>query len=281
MSKQTPRQVSKQGQSTNKQSKNQSSKQTSSVKKQTANASSKQTSPVSKQPTNVTVKQANTVNKPLTRQAVKQERRQEERQRRLEEQRRAARNKRILIVGLSAAAVVLVAAVSFFIYNAYAKKPTSQNQATPSEQVVNPAYPPVNGIYCDSLEQTAYHIHAHLTIYINGQPVSIPQGVGISSDQSCLYWLHTHTSDGVIHIEAPKKVSPTLGDFLDIWGQGFSQLGFHNQLASSADWVVYVNGKQVTSDFNHLVLQPHQVITIAYNSPGITPDTSFNWPQGE
>jgi hypothetical protein len=267
MSKQSPRQPSKQGQSTNKQSNNQSSKQTS---------------PANKQPTNVSAKQTNSAYKPLTRQAVKQDRRQEERQRRLEEQRRAARNKRILIGSLVAAAVVLVAAVSFLIYNANAHNSTAQGQAASTEQVVNSAYPPVNGIYCDSLEQTAYHIHAHLTIYINGQAVSVPQGIGIASDQSCLYWLHTHTSDGVIHIEAPKKVSPTLGDFLGIWGQpSFSQLGFRNELALSAGWTVYVDGKKVTSDFNKLVLQSHQVITIAYNSPNITPDTSFNWPAGE
>lgn len=259
MSKQTPRQASKQGQNANKPSNNQSSKQT----------------------TSISSKQANSANKPLTRQAIKQERRQEERQRRLDVQRRAVRNKRILRVGLIAAAVVLIAAVAFLIYNANAKNPKSQNQATPTEQVVNPAYPPVNGIYCDALEGTAYHIHAHLTIYINGNPVPVPQGVGIAPDQSCLYWLHTHTTDGVIHIEAPKKVSPTLGDFLDIWQQGFSQSGYQNQLALTAGWTVYVDGKQVNSNFNQLVLQPHMVITIAYNSPNITPDTSFNWPSGE
>lgn len=265
MSKQTSRlhKSSKQGQNAN-------------------NQSSKQSSPANKQTTSVSTKQNNSAYKPLTRQAIKQERRQEERQRRLDEQRRAVRNKRILRGSLVAAAVVLIAAVAVLIYNAQAKNPTSQNQATPTEQVVNSAYPPVDGIYCDSLEQTAYHIHAHVTIYINGNAVSIPQGIGIASDQSCLYWLHTHTSDGVIHIEAPKKVSPTMGDFLDIWGQStFSQLGFRNELASSAGWTVYVDGKKVTSDFSKLLLQSHQVITIAYNSPNITPDTSFNWPAGE
>jgi hypothetical protein len=267
MSKQTPRQASKQGQNANKQSNNQSAKQVT---------------PANKQTTSVSTKQNNSAYKPLTRQAIKQERRQEERQRRLDEQRRAVRNKRIMRGSLVVVAVVLIAAVAFFIYNAQAKKPASQNQATPTEQIANSAYPPVDGIYCDALEQTAYHIHAHLTIYIDGKPVSIPQSIGIASDQSCLYWLHTHTGDGVIHIEAPKNISPTLGDFLDIWGQStFSQLGFKNQLASSANWTVYVDGKKVTSDFSKLLLQPHQVITIAYNSPNITPDTSFNWPSGE
>jgi hypothetical protein len=265
MSKQTSRQTSKQRQSANKQSNNQTSKRASPANKQIVSGS---------------VKQSNSANKPPTRQAMKQERRQEERQRQLNAQRRAARNKRILIGSLITAAVLLVATVSFVVYSNM-HNASAQNQATSTEQVVNPAYPPVDGIYCDALEQTAYHIHAHLTIYIDGKPVAIPQGIGIASDQSCFYWLHTHTSDGVIHIEFPKQGSPTLGNFLDIWEQHFQQLGFHNELASSADWTVYVDGKKVTSNFNQLVLQPHQVITIAYNSPKITPDTSFNWPAGE
>ncbi len=269
MSKQTSRQASKRGQTANKQSNNQSSRQTT-------NMSAKQTSPANKQTANAPVKQPRPANKPLTRLTIKQERREEEKRRRLEEQRRARRNKRILVVSLIAAAVLLAAGISVWAYaNAHS------SQATQTEQVVNPAFPPVDNIYCDSLEQTAYHIHAHLTIYIDGNPVAIPQGIGIAPDQSCLYWLHTHTSDGVIHIEAPRKVSPTLGDFLDIWGQKFSQLGYHNELALPAGWTVYVDGKPVTSNYNQLVLQEHMVITLAYNSPKITPDSSFNWPQGE
>ena len=265
MSKQTSRQTSKQGQSASKQSSNQNSKQVRPANKQIASGS---------------VKQSNSATKPPTRQAMKQERREEERQRQLNAKRRAARNKRILIGSLVAVAVLIVATVSFVVYS-NTHNASAQNQATPTEQVVNAAYPPVDGIYCDALEQTAYHIHAHLTIYINGKQVTVPQGVGIASDQSCFYWLHTHTSDGVVHIEFPKQGSPTLGNFLDIWRQSFSQPGFHNELASSADWTIYVDGKKVTSDFNHLILQPHMVITIAYNSPNIKPDTSFNWPPNE
>ncbi|MGZ3611132.1 MAG: hypothetical protein ACXWPS_18250 [Ktedonobacteraceae bacterium] len=262
MSKQT----SKQGQGANKQSNNQNAKQANSANKQIPSGTAKQSNSATKQP---------------TRQAMKQERREEERQRQLNAKRRAARNKRILISSLVAVAVLVVAAVSFAVYSNSHKNASAQNQATPTEQVVNAAYPPVDGIYCDALEQTAYHIHAHLTIYMNGKQVAIPQGIGIASDQSCFYWLHTHTSDGVVHIEFPNKGTPTLGNFLDIWGQSFNSLGYQNELASSTGWKIYVDGKQVTENFNQLVLQPHQVITIAYNSPNITPDTSFNWPAGE
>jgi len=265
MSKQTSRQPSKQGQNSNKQSSNQNLKQTGSANKQVANAS---------------VKQNVSATKPQTRQAMKKERREEEKQRQLAAKRRAARNKRIVIGSLVAVAVIVVAAVSFAVYSNVHNR-SAQTQPTPTEQVVNAAYPPVDGIYCDALEQTAYHIHAHLTIYINGKQVAIPQGIGIASDQSCYYWLHTHTSDGVVHIEFPKQGNPTLGNFLDIWGQSFNSLGFQTELASSTGWTVYVNGKKVNENFNQIVLQPHQVITIAYNSPNITPDTSFNWPAGE
>ena len=212
---------------------------------------------------------------------MKQERREEERQRQLNAKKRAARNKRILIGSLIAVAVLVVAAVSFAVYSNSHHNASAQNQATPTEQVVNSAYPPVDGIYCDALEHTDYHIHAHLTIYMNGKQVAIPQGIGIASDQSCFYWLHTHTSDGVVHIEFPNQGSPTLANFLDIWGQSFNSLGFQTELAASTGWTIYVDGKQVSENFNQLVLQPHQVITIAYNSPNITPDTSFNWPAGE
>ncbi len=85
----------------------------------------------------------------------------------------------------------------------------------------------------------------------------------------------------MIHIEFPNQGTPTLGNFLDIWGQSFDSLGFQNELASSAGWTVYVNGKQVNENFNQLVLEAHQVITIAYNSTNITPDTNFNRPAGE
>ncbi|WP_136625277.1 hypothetical protein [Dictyobacter kobayashii] len=55
-------------------------------------------------------------------------------------------------------------------------------------------------------------------MYINGQPVQVPQNVGIASDQSCIYWLHTHDTSGIIHIESPTQKTYTLGNFTQLWG---------------------------------------------------------------
>ena len=93
----------------------------------------------------------------------------------------------------------------------------------------------VDGITCGPTEQLVYHIHAHLAVFKNGQAYTLPAGVGIpgshavqtnqgpiASGGSCIYWLHTHTTDGVIHIESPSKTIYTLGNFFDEWHQPLS-----------------------------------------------------------
>src|SRR5947208_3668106 len=134
------------------------------------------------------------------------------------------------------------------------------------------AYPPINGVPCDSAEQNNYHIHIHLTIYINGKRAVIPQGIGIAADHSCYYWMHTHTSDGIIHIEAPAKVhNVALDDFLTIWHDGFAKLSFPPELNATTGWHIYINGKPfsgvVTSPLNTEVpLASHDVVTIEYGA---------------
>ncbi|MFL5627943.1 MAG: hypothetical protein ACJ788_20370 [Ktedonobacteraceae bacterium] len=211
------------------------------------------------------------MSKQASRRPTKQARRQDRREeilRREEERRRAARRTRITIIGI-VAAIALFAGAIF----AYARYANAQNQ-TPT--VVNPAFPPVDSIYCDQQEQTNVHYHAHLNIYVNGKVVSVPQGVGIASDNSCLYWLHTHDNTGIIHIESPADHTFTLGNFLDEWSSQFSQLGYPSELDLSG-WKVYVNGQPYTGDLHRITLKSHELITLAYNSPKIQPDTSYNW----
>lgn len=135
---------------------------------------------------------------------------------------------------------------------------------------------PVNRIPCDRGEQLAFHIHAHLSIFLNGQPVTIPSAVGIGSG-GCLYWLHTHTPDGIIHMEAPHVESFVLGDFLDIWKQQFSQFNYPKALDRAAGWQTFVDGNPVTGNFRSLPLKAHTLITLAYQSPGVQPDRFYNW----
>jgi len=204
------------------------------------------------------------MSKQTARQLTRQERRREEQQRREEERRHAARRKRITIFSIIGVVALAVAGLVYLV--------VAQSQ-TPA----NAAYPVVDNISCQSTEQGGTHIHAHVTMYVNGTKTPIPANVGIAPDSSCLYWLHTHDDSGVIHIEAPEGVSATFGNFLDIWGQRFQQVGYPSQLSDATGWQVYVNGKPFRGNFSTIPLQSHTPITLAYNSPGVQPDTTYTW----
>jgi hypothetical protein len=143
----------------------------------------------------------------------------------------------------------------------------------------------VNGIQCGSKEQLAYHIHAHLAVFDNGQARSIPGGIGIPGSQvvqttegpvasggQCIYWLHTHAPDGVIHVESPTQRIYTLGDFFDEWHQPLSA----NQVGDVKGKVsAIVDGKPWTKSIRAIPLDPHQVIQLNVGSP--VPFETVNW----
>jgi len=226
---------------------------------------------MSKQVTNPSAKQ--------TKQERRRERREE--QRRLEEGRlRTTRNWRLALA--TVIAVVIIAGSSFALYALANSRTTASPSATPttstgSNTSSNAAYPPIDSIACEQDEQLAYHIHAHLSLYMNGAPVQVPKNIGIASDNSCFYWLHVHDTSGILHVEAPTQKIYTLGNFFRLWSQGFPQLQYPVELENTSDWQVFVDGKPYTGDFRAIPLTAHTLITMGYKSPGITPDTTYNW----
>jgi hypothetical protein len=219
-----------------------------------------------------------------SRDAAKYERRQAERQMRYLAQQRARRT-RVLAWTVGILLVVIVGGlVSFWIYQTRqpARASNSTTAAPYQEAVFDATYPPVDNVYCDQLEQSIEHIHAHVTMYINGQPQSIPQNIGIAQGQqggnaTCFYWLHTHDTSGVIHIEAPAKEPFTFGQFLDEWNQQFQSQGFPSQLLLTTGWTIWINGKSYHGTLNSIPLAAHNIITLAYNSPQAKPVTSYAW----
>jgi hypothetical protein len=147
----------------------------------------------------------------------------------------------------------------------------------------------VDGISCQTNEQTIFHIHAHLTVFVNGVARQIPAGIGIPGAKAqntaqgqfiasgdCFYWLHTHAADGIIHIESPIHRIYTLGDFFDEWGQplGPTQVGpVHGHVT-----VIY-NGQAYHGNPRDIPLNAHAQIQLEVGSPLVTP-TSITWPSG-
>lgn len=144
----------------------------------------------------------------------------------------------------------------------------------------------VDGIQCKPVEQLVYHIHAHLAVFDNGRLYALPAGVGIPGSQAaqtqygpvaeggqCYFWLHTHTSDGVIHIESPLRAIFTLGDFFDVWRQpltGERIASLHGKVSA------FVNGKPWRKSPRAIPLLPHAVIQLEIGEP-IPPLVTVNW----
>jgi hypothetical protein len=129
----------------------------------------------------------------------------------------------------------------------------------------------------NSTEQLAYHIHQHLDIFLNGKHITVPQCIGIYGcyqNFAFITELHTHRTDGVVHVEAPSNKHYTLGTFFAEWGVFLSKncVGAYCQ---GYKW--YVNGKLQTGPAYALKLEPHQEIAIVIGkSPAKIPST-YNW----
>jgi len=147
----------------------------------------------------------------------------------------------------------------------------------------------VDAIRCQTSEQLIFHIHSHLTIFINGQPRQVPAGVGIPGSHpqnsnhgpvaaggTCLYWLHTHAPDGIIHVESPIHRIYTLGNFFDEWGQplGPSALGPYK-----GHVVAIYNGKLYEGNPRDIPLNKHAQIQLELGKPLVAPE-AITFPNG-
>ncbi len=119
---------------------------------------------------------------------------------------------------------------------------------------------------------TVYHVHMHLAMYDAGKPVTLPAQVGFNYNHSCLYWLHTHDTSGIIHLEAPRTMTPTLGNFFDVWGQPLSKTQMASYSVKSGQTMkVYVDMKPYSGNPRDIKLAKHATITIEIGPPFVKP----------
>jgi hypothetical protein len=161
--------------------------------------------------------------------------------------------------------------------------PAVQTLAAPSAHTAGQA---IDGISCQASEQTLFHIHTHLTIFVNGHQRQVPAGIGIPDavaqqtsagpfvdSGSCFYWLHTHAADGIIHIESPVHRTYTLGDFFDEWQQPLSatQVG-----PAKGTVTTIINGQVWKGNPRNAPLGSHENLQLDVGTPRVAPET-INW----
>ena len=161
------------------------------------------------------------------------------------------------------------------------------------------------------------HIHADLSIYVNGQKEEIPADVGVDNT-GIISFSHTHGDDERLHMH-PVDIDGngstdnpadflTVGDFFETWRTNAGTPGnradalfdetriFNNVVDATNELRMYVNGFQVTSYEDYQIHDEDQVV-IAYGSapvvaletthgivlmemlPGVAPSTVANFLQ--
>lgn len=138
---------------------------------------------------------------------------------------------------------------------------------------------PIDGIKCEGMEGAVVHIHQHLQIFDRGRAVKIPSQIGIPDGKGCLYWLHTHTDDGLIHEESPVRRTFTLGQFFDIWGMELSWYAAGPVRAVKGHkLVIQVNGRSYKGkDPRAIQLRNHDEIVIQAGPPWARTINKIKW----
>jgi hypothetical protein len=125
----------------------------------------------------------------------------------------------------------------------------------------------ISGIECNRSEQLNYHIHSGLDVFVNGVQQQVPSNIGILSSPSCLYWLHTHSANGIIHIEAAETREFLLGQFIDVWEQTLTNSTAFFDSVSDMPVTAYVDGQRFEGDYRTIPLESLREIVLAYGTP--------------
>jgi hypothetical protein len=208
------------------------------------------------------------------------------------EQRHKLRRRRVRIAGIIAAvaAIAIVLVVVFVVLPSPSRSGPQATLSTTKGPWAIPSnaapYIAAAGLQALGQEQTNFHYHAHLEVFVNGTRVTVPQYVGFeiaNGNAIGLSSLHTHDTSGIIHIESSTNVPFILGQFFTQWGVrlGRGELG---------GWVdgggkslrTYVGGHLFNGDPSTIVLRRHEEIVLWYGPRSQTPSvpSSYQFPAG-
>jgi hypothetical protein len=111
---------------------------------------------------------------------------------------------------------------------------------------------------------TAEHYHPHLQIIINGEDVPVPANIGVDPATGAMSALHTHETNGTIHIEADRAGEVfTLGQLFVQWGVKLTPTQIGGVKSTDGQKVtVTSNGVPVAGDPGDLRLRPEQKIVL-------------------
>ena len=115
---------------------------------------------------------------------------------------------------------------------------------------------------CITHEGIGMHIHPTLSIVIEGEKLTIPANIGISS--TCMRAVHTHDESGKIHLEYPSQHDFLLQDFFLNWQQPFSKDQIMDKTVDGEHTLTMIVDGSPSDQYEKLVLKDNQQIEIRY-----------------
>jgi len=155
------------------------------------------------------------------------------------------------------------------------------------------------GLTPETHEFVSLHVHAHLDVFVNGTPITVPAGLGIDignpavrrykandgstgyggisppCDHACISPLHTHFTDGVLHTEAKENQFNTLGELFTEWNVQLDSGCVGGYCKPDAPITIYVNGDPSTGDPREIKLEDKKEIAIVIGTPPDDIPSSF------
>jgi hypothetical protein len=170
--------------------------------------------------------------------------------------------------------------------------PTPAKDAAPWPAPADPMKLTVEaGLTPETHEFLFLHVHAHLDVFVNGMPVTVPAGIGINIHdpgvhsakakdgstvygfidppcaQACISPLHTHDISGILHTEAKKNQFNNLGEFFTEWNVRLGDKCVGGYCKPTAPISIYVDGDAYTGDPRQIGLEDLKEIAIVIGTP--------------
>jgi len=149
------------------------------------------------------------------------------------------------------------------------------------------------GLEPEREEIVVNHAHSHLDVFIDGEPILVPAGIGINiedpevkyfadvgsyggierCDQPCISPLHTHDASGILHTESADPQPLTLGQFFTEWGVELNETCVGDECSKPV--AVYIGGEPYEGDPRAIELTDQKVIAIVVGTPpSVIPSTA-------
>ena len=147
------------------------------------------------------------------------------------------------------------------------------------------------GLTPETHEFLLLHVHAHLDVFVNGRPVTVPAGIGIEIHdpavhhakqkdgsiawgfidppcaQRCISPLHTHDVYGILHTEAKKNQFNNLGEFFTEWNVRLDKKCVGGYCKPAAPISIYVDGNAYAGNPRQIELENLREIAIVIGTP--------------